>query len=90
MPTSFALFQSTPDPFNPTTTLRFDLPVAAEVTLRVYDVFGHRVAALAERRRFEAGRHSLIFNAQRLPAGIYIYQIQANDYTSTRKMVLIK
>ena len=60
------------------------------MTLHIYDVAGRQVAELADRRHFDAGRHRLVFNGQGLPAGIYIYQIRANDYTSSRKMILLK
>lgn len=90
IPTAYALLQNFPDPFNPATTVRFDLPEAADVTLKVYNILGREVATLVERKRYEPGRHSVVFNAVHEPAGIYIYQLRAGQFVNTRKMVLLK
>jgi len=72
-----------PNPFNPITTLRYDLPENSLVTITIYDMLG------------DAGYKSVIWNATNdydkpVSAGIYLYQIQAGEYISTKKMVLLK
>jgi hypothetical protein len=90
VPIAYALFQNAPDPFNPTTTLQFDLPEPAVVTLKVYDVRGAEVAAVLEKRRYPVGRHRVVFDAAQVPAGVYFYRLTAGPFTSTKKMLVIK
>lgn len=89
-PDRFELMQNYPNPFNPATTIRFALPQASEVTLNVYNVVGQRVAVLASGQRFSAGVHSLRFDASDLSSGVYLYEIVAGSFRSTRKMLLVK
>jgi hypothetical protein len=90
IPTSFVLNQNFPNPFNPSTRVAFDVPRAAKVTLSVYNLLGQRVATLVN-ERLSAGRHELTWNAQNLPSGVYIMQMQADgSVTSSRKMMLLK
>jgi parallel beta-helix repeat protein len=78
-----------PNPFNPETTLRFSLPQAAKVELSVYDVAGRLVSTLVNGWR-EAGTHTLNWNAQNLPSGIYFARLVEGSKFSTQKMVLLK
>ncbi len=78
-----------PNPFNPTTTINYQLPTDGIVTLKVYDVLGKEVATLVNDHR-TAGYHTVEFNARNLPSGIYIYTITANNYTRSKKMLLMK
>ncbi len=89
LPTGYALYHNYPNPFNPSTEIRFDLPQAAPVTLLVYDVTGRQVARLFDAER-AAGTHALTFEATGLPSGVYIYRIQAGSFTRTRPMGLLK
>jgi len=101
-PTEFALYGAYPNPFNPTTTIRFDLPVAAQVRLDVFDINGRNVGA---RRASPSGRHKtdpyadvwltagvheVSFDGSGLASGIYFYRIEAGEFSSCRKMVLLK
>lgn len=81
--------QNYPNPFNPTTVINYELPKAAKVTLRIYDILGKEVANLVNDYKNE-GRYSVEFNASNLPSGIYIYQLRTGEYTSMRKMMLVK
>ncbi|SMO83935.1 T9SS type A sorting domain-containing protein [Gracilimonas mengyeensis] len=89
IPQTYDLKQNYPNPFNPTTKITFDLPEATQVELHVYDMLGRRVATIMN-DRMTAGTHSLNFDATRLASGMYVYQIKAGSFASTRKMMLIK
>lgn len=89
IPTSFALFQNYPNPFNPTTQIRFSLPEDGHVTLEIFDLMGRRVETLLD-RKFQAGFHSVTFDASRLPTATYFYKVQAGGFVEIKKMVLIR
>ena len=94
IPTVFALHQNYPNPFNPVTTLRYDLPENGIVTIIIYDMLGRQVKTLINQTQ-DAGFKSVVWNATNdygkpVSAGIYLYQIQAGEYISTKKMVLLK
>ena len=78
-----------PNPFNPSTVIRFSLPEAGEVTLKVYDMAGREVATLAD-RFFSAGSQSVVFDGSSLASGIYYYTIRSEGHIETRSMQLIK
>jgi hypothetical protein len=88
-PSSFSLSVS-PNPFNPTTTIHFDLPKAGKVTLEVFDINGCRVGVGLDPTRFEVGTHEITFDGSGLPSGIYLYRLQAGANVATGKMVLLK
>ena len=88
-PRTFALHQNFPNPFNPSTVISFDLPAAHEVRLAVFDMLGRQVSVLLQERR-AAGRHDVTFNATGLPSGTYLVRLQADGFTGTRSMVLVK
>ncbi len=89
LPTEFALFQNFPNPFNPTTNIRFDLPKESNVTLKIYNVLGEEVAKLVD-KVMPAGHQSVTFDATKLASGMYIYRIQAADFVQVKKMLLMK
>jgi len=89
LPHTFELGQNYPNPFNPTTLISYQLPVASEVSLKVYDVLGREVATLVSGRQ-EAGRYSVSFNAASLSSGVYFYRLQAGNFVATKKMMLVK
>jgi hypothetical protein len=88
-PGGYVLYQNHPNPFNPTTRIRYALPQAGDVELRVYDGLGRVVATLAEGRR-EAGEHDVEFDAKGLPSGLYTYRLQAGDAVITKKLLLLR
>jgi len=94
IPEQFSLHQNYPNPFNPVTTLRYDLPENSLVNIIIYDMLGREVKTLINQTQ-DAGYRSVIWNATNdygkpVSAGIYLYQIQAGEYISTKKMVLLK
>ena len=88
-PTQFLLCQNFPNPFNPTTTIRFNLANSTYVTLKMFDVLGRELRTLAA-GNLNPGMHEFIFNASGLPSGIYFYQIHTKQFTATKAMVLAK
>ena len=89
IPQSFTLYQNYPNPFNPTTTIKFALPVDSRVKINVYNSLGQLVETLVD-KEMESGYHEVNFNASRLASGVYLYQLQAGEYNSVKKMILIK
>ena len=94
LPEVFSLHQNYPNPFNPVTTLRYDLPENAMINITIYDMLGRQVKTLMDQTQ-DAGYKSVIWDATNdygkpVSAGIYLYQIQAGEYISTKKMVLLK
>ncbi|TKJ42218.1 hypothetical protein CEE37_00650 [candidate division LCP-89 bacterium B3_LCP] len=96
-PEDFRILSTHPNPFNPTTTISFDLPSASLVKLDVFDINGRNVGAglsrwdaEGETRPYNPGTHQITFDGTDLPSGIYIYRLTAGDFTWTGKMVLMK
>ena len=89
VPSKFVLKNNMPNPFNPETSISFELPEAADVILSIYNVNGQSVETLAE-GMLSAGNHSFIWNAQNMPSGVYFYSLEANGAVQTKKMVLMK
>ncbi len=85
----YNLFQNFPNPFNPTTQIKYALPVAGRVVIEVYNTPGQLVSRLVD-SNLNAGIHEVAFNAVELPSGIYLYRIQAGGFYAVKKMVLIK
>jgi hypothetical protein len=89
VPKTFALEQNYPNPFNPSTAISYQLPVAGNVSLKVFDMLGKEVATLVNARQ-EAGAYTVNFNANNLSSGVYFYRLQAGNFVQTRKMMLVK
>jgi len=93
---SFYLSQNFPNPFNPITTIRYQLPAAGNVTLRLYDVLGNEIAILVNEEK-SGGAYEITFYAGNLPSGAYFYQLKiypanggADGFVETKKMILMK
>jgi len=94
VPSDFALYQNHPNPFNPSTTISFSLPVDADVTIKLYNMLGQTVSEIVN-KDFQAGTHDLEFNANGLSSGAYIYTLEANgingkNFASTKKMLVLR
>ena len=88
-PAEFLLAQNFPNPFNPTTTITFDLPSDEDVRIGVYNIVGEEVKELVN-QYYTAGRYSVQFNGADLPSGVYIYQLKTKSFREVKKMVLLK
>ena len=93
-PHTFNLYNNYPNPFNPVTTFRYDLPENSHVTITIYDMLGRQVKTLINQTQ-DAGFKSVIWDATNdygnpVSAGVYLYKIQAGEFVQTKKMVLLK
>ena len=94
LPITYELYNPYPNPFNPVTTLRYDLPEDALVNITIYDMMGRQVKTLINEEQ-KAGNRSLQWNATNdagspVSAGIYLYMVQIGEFRQTKKMVLLK
>ncbi len=85
----FLILNSSPNPFNPTTSITFTLPEAGKVLLTVFDMTGREVATLVD-GEMPAGRHSAVFNGAGLASGVYLVRFEAGGFTDTQKIILVK
>jgi hypothetical protein len=88
-PNSFKLYANYPNPFNPSTKIRYAIPVAAFTVLKVYSITGKEVATLINEEK-TPGVYEVNFNAANLSSGIYFYKLQAGSFTDVKEMVLMK
>lgn len=94
VPNEYKLEQNYPNPFNPSTKIRYSVPQVANskmqnVRLIVYDILGNEIKAIVNEQK-EPGYYEVDFNASQFASGVYVYRLQANDFVSTKKMLLIK
>jgi hypothetical protein len=88
-PDRFVLNQNYPNPFNPSTVLSYTLKTDSRVTLTVFNLVGQSVKVIVDEYQ-TAGEYEYSFDASELPAGIYLYKLQVGDYSSVRRMTLVK
>lgn len=94
-PGDFYLGQNFPNPFNPSTTISYSIPVNSFVTLKVFDLLGREVAVLVNQEK-PAGKYSVVFNSQNIlngkniSSGVYLYKLQAGNFISSKKLILMK
>ncbi|NOS85868.1 MAG: T9SS type A sorting domain-containing protein [Ignavibacteria bacterium] len=89
IPNTYMLYQNYPNPFNPVTKIRYGLPKNGTVKLTIYDELGKEVAVLADGYR-EANTYEAVFDATNLPSGVYYYKLEADGFSDTKKMVIVK
>ena len=94
IPNSYKLYPAYPNPFNPETTISYDLPEQTFVDITIYDIMGKKVCTIVNVLQ-SAGHKSIIWNAKddygiAVSAGLYIFQVQAGDFIQTKKMILVK
>jgi len=89
IPKEYSLHQNYPNPFNPSTTIKFDLPNDGLVQLEIFDILGRRITTLVNEYK-NAGSYEQQFDASNLASGVYVYKLQAGDFVSSKKMILLK
>ncbi|MEP7146060.1 MAG: T9SS type A sorting domain-containing protein [bacterium] len=89
IPSDYELSQNYPNPFNPATHINFDLPLDGKVSIKLFDISGKEVATIVNEVK-TAGYYSINFNASSLSSGVYFYSISANNFTATKKMMVVK
>lgn len=89
VPSKFALSQNYPNPFNPSTLISFDIPKQAIVKLVVYDILGRIVKTLVDEMK-SPGNYKVRFDASMITSGVYFYRITADNFTDSKKLLLIK
>jgi hypothetical protein len=89
VPGSYDLKQNFPNPFNPSTTIRFNIPQTGFVSLKVYDVLGNEVTTLVN-EELSANSYEISFNAAGLASGVYFYKLVSGDFVNVKKMILVK
>lgn len=94
-PDDFKLEKAYPNPFNPTTSISYTLPMAKEISLKVYNVRGELVSVLVDNQRIEAGTHNIVWNATNiygspLATGVYVYTLTYGNFTKSEKVTLLK
>ena len=88
-PTVYSLSNNYPNPFNPTTTIKYSIPEAGNVEMKVYDILGNEVAALVNEIK-APGNYAATFDASSFASGVYIYTLRSNNFVQTKKMILLK
>ncbi len=89
IPKVFKLYNNYPNPFNPTSTIKFDVPLASDVKMLVYNTLGQEVSTLVN-AHLGAGSYSVQWDASNFPSGVYFYKITAGNFTDIHKMILVK
>lgn len=89
LPASFSLSQNFPNPFNPSTSIKFNIPKSSFVQLTIYDVLGKEVTKLVN-KELKIGSYSIDWNGSNYSSGVYFYKLQAGDFTQTKIMMLLK
>jgi hypothetical protein len=89
IPSSYSLSQNYPNPFNPTTIISFQLSLAGQVVLKVYDVMGREVQTLVN-ESLKPGTYEASFDGSSLNSGVYFYRLTTENYSETKKMILMK
>ena len=89
IPTVYELCQNFPNPFNPSTTIKYSLPKASKVKLALFNLLGEEVATLVNEEKV-AGKYEVEFSASKLPSGVYFYQLKAGEFIAVKKMILLK
>jgi hypothetical protein len=89
IPSKYDLYQNYPNPFNPTTNIKFDIIKFGTVKLEVYDITGRVINSLVN-GKLEAGKYEYSLSASNMPSGVYFYKLETENYTMTRKMILLK
>jgi len=86
---SYSLSNNYPNPFNPATIIKYQIPELSFITLKVYDVLGNEIATLINEEK-PVGSYEVTFDASNLPSGVYFYRLKAGSFVATNKMLFLK
>lgn len=89
VPTKYELAQNFPNPFNPSTTIHYQVPADGFITLKVFDLLGREVATLVNEEQ-KADYYKVTFDASRLASGVYFYRLQAGEFTAVKRLMVLK
>jgi len=89
IPVNYNISQNYPNPFNPSTKIKYSIPQSSNVVIKVFDILGNEIEKLVNEEK-PAGIYELMWNAERLPSGVYFYQLKAGPFVETKKMVFMK
>jgi photosystem II stability/assembly factor-like uncharacterized protein len=89
IPSEFKLMQNYPNPFNPSTTISYNIAKREKVSLKVFDMMGKEVYTLVNTAQ-DAGSYNIVFNASNLSSGVYFYKLETEDFSDTKKMIIVK
>ena len=89
VPKEFKLYNNYPNPFNPSTVIKYDLPINSYVKLAVYDILGREAGVLVNQLQ-NAGKQEIVWNASDFPSGVYFYILTGDGFRGTGKMILVK
>jgi len=85
----YTLYHNYPNPFNPTTKIKYSVPQTSQVQIKVFDVLGNEIETLVNEEK-RIGTYEITWYAENLPSGVYFYQIKAGSFVETKKMILMK
>jgi hypothetical protein len=89
LPVNYSLSQNFPNPFNPSTTIKYSIPNTSLVKIKIFNTLGQEIAELVNQVH-QIGNYEVTFNASSLPSGVYFYRLEADNFVQTNKMILIK
>ena len=89
IPLDFSLYQNFPNPFNPSTKIKYSIPQTSNVLIKVFDILGNEIESLVKEEK-QTGTYEITWYSEGLPSGVYFYQLKAGDFVETKKMVLMK
>ena len=89
IPQDFSLHQNFPNPFNPSTVIKYDLPKEGFVKIKIYDLTGREIRSLVNEFK-QAGSYSTVFNGANLSSGVYFYKLETENFRQIKRMVLLK
>jgi len=85
----FKLYQNHPNPFNPTTRIKFSVPERNNVNIKIFNMIGQEIQEIVN-QEYEAGNYNVEFNASNLASGVYFYRIQSGNFVESKKMIYLK
>jgi hypothetical protein len=89
IPTTYSLTNNFPNPFNPSTKIRYSVPQSSRVVFRVFDILGDEIETLVDEQK-AIGTYEITWYAENLPSGVYFYRLQASNFVEIKKMLLLR